>query len=131
MVMAPIDVRKPFPPKCPSFPPAFPAGPIGPGGPHPINPAVMDAFAFARKDKNRDASLSLDEWVRTKQGEVTQADIKQFERYDRNDDGAVSKDEYLAGRQLDRKLKDWFKQGFEGIKEGIRPVFFAQPAEGK
>ncbi len=127
MVMAPIDIRKPLPTRCPGHPPIGP-GPLQPGGPFPLNPDVFDKFAFGRKDKNQDGQLSLDEWVKS-DADVTMADIKQFERYDRDDDGAVSQAEYLQGRKWDRLVSGWFKKGFEGVKEGVKPL--TQYLEGK
>ena len=116
MVMAPIDVRKPFPvPRCPH-------PPIKPGGPLQLNPEIGDRIQFAFKDKNKDGNLSLDEWVRSEKGEITMADVKKFERYDRDKNGSVSQDEFLQGRAWDRRLQEWFSKGFEGLKDGIKPL---------
>ena len=119
MVMAPTDIRMPFPPKCPH---PLPGGPIKPGGPFPIAPDRFDRFEFAMKDKNKDGKLSLDEWVRSKNGEVTLADVEKFKRYDRDDDGSVSQAEFLQGKKWDRQLAEWFKKGFDGVKEGFKPL---------
>jgi hypothetical protein len=114
MVMAPIDVRKPFPPKC------QPPIDIKPGGPLKLDPAVIDKFQFAMKDKDKDGGLSLDEWVRSEKGEITMADVEKFKRYDRDGDGKVDQKEFLAGRAWDRRVQEWFKNGVYGAKEGIQ-----------
>ena len=116
MVMAPTDLR-PLPmPRCPH-------PPIGPG---PIKPLPgkqewVDQFVFSQKDKDKSGNLSLDEWVKS-DSDVTMADIEKFKRYDRNDDGQVSRDEFLAGRKWDRIVGEWFKKGYQGLQDGIKPL---------
>lgn len=121
MVMAPIDIRPQPIPRCP-HPPIGP-GPIHPG---PIRPLPgkqewLDQFVFSQKDKDKDGNLSLDEWVKSDK-DVTMADIEKFKRYDRDDDGQVSRAEFLAGRKWDRMIGEWFKKGYQGLQDGIKPL---------
>lgn len=120
MVMAPIDLRPQPIPRCPGHP--FP-GPITPGPikPPTTTPGWVDEFVFQSKDKDQNGNLSLNEWVKS-DADVTMADIEKFKRYDRNDDGQVSKDEFLAGRKWDRIIGDWFKKGYQGLHDGIKPL---------